>query len=113
MFLTERDTGIVTYVGTVAKSVTAFNVEVYKTPIYSYPVANHVLYDEDADVVAGKNTYIDGVIGINPDWAEPEEPTTPELSQMDRIEKMLNALTSETVTTESISAAISEGVNEV
>ena len=43
----------------------------------------------------------------------PEEPTVPEPTQMDRIEEMLNALTADTVTAENISAAISEGVNEV
>lgn len=44
---------------------------------------------------------------------EPEEPIVPEPSQMDRIEEMLNALTSDTVTAKSIDTAILEGVNEV
>ena len=44
---------------------------------------------------------------------EPEEPTTPEPTQMDRIEEMLNDLTSGTISADSISEAILEGVNEV
>ena len=44
---------------------------------------------------------------------EPEEPITPEPTQMDRIESMLTTLTSDTVSADSISTAIEEGVNEV
>ena len=44
---------------------------------------------------------------------EPEEPTTPEPTQLDRIESTLALLTADTVTEESINTAISEGVNEV
>lgn len=44
---------------------------------------------------------------------EPEEPTAPEPTQMDRIEEMLNALTFGTISADSISKAIAEGVNEV
>lgn len=46
---------------------------------------------------------------------EPEEnePVEKPHSQLDRIEEKLNALTADSVTTESIEAAILEGVNEV
>lgn len=44
---------------------------------------------------------------------EPEEPITPEPTQIDRIEEMLTTLTSDTVSADSISTAIEEGVNEV
>ena len=43
---------------------------------------------------------------------EPKE-TIPEPTQLDRIESTLELLTADIVTAESISAAISEGVNEV
>lgn len=48
-----------------------------------------------------------------PILVEPEEPTVPEPTQMDRIEEMLNDLTSGTISADSISEAILEGVNEV
>lgn len=41
------------------------------------------------------------------------EPITPEPTQMDRIEEMLNSLTSGTISADSISEAVLEGVNEV
>lgn len=61
-----------------------------------------MLYDE----VTG--TFTEDNRGV-PDPAEPDEPK----SQLDRIEEKLNALTADSVTTESIEAAILEGVNEV
>lgn len=44
---------------------------------------------------------------------EENEPVEKPHSQLDRIEEKLNALTADSVTTESIEAAILEGVNEV
>ena len=64
----------------------------------------------DADVQIGM--LYDSEKGVF-SWPAPEEPIPPKPTQMDRIEEMLNALTADTVTAESISAAISEGVNEV
>ena len=49
---------------------------------------------------------------IAPEWFEEHEPVH-QPTQMDRIETMLNTLTTDTVTTESVNTAISEGVNEV
>ena len=44
---------------------------------------------------------------------EENEPVEKPRSQLDRIEEKMNVLTADSVTTESIEAAISEGVNEV
>lgn len=44
---------------------------------------------------------------------EPEPIPEPQPTQLDRIEKQLNALTADSVTIEKLNAAISEGVNEV
>lgn len=44
---------------------------------------------------------------------EPEPQPEPEHTQLDRIEAVLNAMTADSMTTESINTAISEGVNEV
>ena len=44
---------------------------------------------------------------------EPEEPPVPEPTQMDRIEEMLNTLTSGIISADGIAEAIAEGVNEV
>lgn len=44
---------------------------------------------------------------------EPEPLPEPQPTQLDRIEKQLNALTADSVTIEKLNAAISEGVNEV
>lgn len=44
---------------------------------------------------------------------EPEPMPEPQPTQLDRIEKQLNALTADSVTIEKLNAAISEGVNEV
>lgn len=86
MFLTDNNSGVVLYVGHILKQSNFFGIPVYVTPEYSYPQSTTMLHDEDIDVVAGKNTYIDGVIGINPNWSEPEEPITPEPTQLDNIE---------------------------
>lgn len=52
---------------------------------------------------------------FEPVYVEPEIPeeTTPTPTQLDRIEAVLNAMTADSMTTESINTAISEGVNEV
>ena len=44
---------------------------------------------------------------------EPEPIPEPQPTQLDRIEKQLNALTADSVTIEKLNAAISGGVNEV
>lgn len=56
-----------------------------------------------------------GKIWDGENWNEPEqpEPEPAEPTQLDRVEEMLNALTSGTVSADVISEAIEEGVNEV
>lgn len=52
------------------------------------------------------------VFGNNP-FVDQPKPTTPEPSQLDRIESTLNLLTADTVSTSAVNEAITEGVNDV
>ena len=92
-----------------------------------------VLYDQEVapiwppDAVGNPVTTVECSAEATRDWvynpetgevSEPipvelEEPTAPEPTQMDRIEEMLNNLTSGTISADGIAEAIAEGVNEV
>lgn len=91
MFLTNNDTGVVVYVGDVYEEYNSFGLSAYKTLTESYATFCHTLYEIDLDVVPYKNTYIDGVVGINPEWVEDKEIVN-EASQLDRIEKQVNKI---------------------
>lgn len=52
------------------------------------------------------------VFGNNP-FVDQPKPTTPEPSQLDRIESTLNILTADSVSTSAVNEAITEGVNDV
>lgn len=73
--------------------------------IEAFPCGDDVELGMEYDVETGAYFW--------PEYTPPEEPITPEPTQMDRIESMLTILTADTVTAESINTAISEGVNEV
>lgn len=112
MFLTDKESGVVLCVSDNIQKSERRGVAVYKTEKNTYLQSTTLLYEENVEVIPQKNTYIDGVVGINPAWVEPVIPT-PEPTQMDRIEEMLSHLTSGTISADSIGKAILEGVNEV
>ena len=70
MILTDKDTNVVLGVSYIVFDFDN-GVKFYRVGNYIYMPENTILYDESADVIPQKNTYIDGVIGINPDYHEP------------------------------------------
>lgn len=114
MFLTSKETGIVLYVGTVIPFTNKYNIDVYLTDKGTYLASQTDLHKESVEVIAEKNTYIDGIVGINPEWVEPvviEKETVEE--KLDRIEAALAKVSAGGISAAEIEAAILEGVNDV
>ena len=114
MFLTDKKTGIVLCAGDVFPYKNKYGVEMYAINEQKYLASAVNFYAEDIDVTPKKNTYIDGVVGINPDWEElavDEKETVEE--KLDRIEEALAKVSAGGVSAADIEAAIQEGVNAV
>ena len=114
MFLTAKETGVVLAVGDISFGKNSYGTEVYRANNKTYQASEVEIYDGGSDLIPHKHTYINGAVGINPEWKEPVVVVKETVEEkLDRIEAALAKVSAGGISAADIEAAILEGVNEV